>query len=1197
MEAPSLFGARLRHVRTEQGISLAGLSERTHYSKGYLSKLETGAKPASADLARRLDEVLGTGGALIELVEAERRPVCPYRGLEPFGAADEAWFFGRGEATTELVEAAATAEAAGRLLLVVGPSGVGKSSLVRAGLLPVLARSGRVVETRTPTAAPAAGPGSTGGVLFVDQFEELFTLCEAEADRRAFVAALAARARAGLVVLSLRADFYGRCLAYPELLEASRAGQVTVGPMSPAQLRAAITGPADAAGLTLEPGLVELLLADVGPTAAGTLPLLSHALLATWQEREDSTLTVAGYRRAGGIDGAVSSTAEEAFASLDADEQDAARRLLLRLVRVGEHEEDTRRPVHRGALLRQLPAQAATALQDLTTARLLTVDAETASITHEALLHAWPRLRGWIDADRESLRVHHRLTEAAETWDGEDHDPALLVTGSRLAVAADWAADHDDQLSAVERDFLAASRAAAEATALRERRHTRRLRLLVTGLAVLTVLVAVAASIAVVQSQAAGRERDQAVSRELATEADQLLLTDPGVATQLGLAAYRAADTPQARGSLIGASGTPAVTRFKAHPGSITDLAFLGDGRTLVTAGLDGTTRFFTLAATGAPVPHAVLRAGAESVTGLAVAPRRALLATADEDQATRLWSTSSIDRPALLGTVPGTGQASALAFDAAGTLLAIGRDDGGVELWDVTDPARPVHRQTFAAHQKTVRSLAFSPTAPVLLSGGDDTTGRLWDVTGAAAPLAVFATHTATVRTVAISADGTTAAVGSDDRIVALWSIADRAHPTLLRELTGDTNAIRGLAFAPDGRTVATASDDQTVRLWNTADAGAVTSVSQPAPARSAVFSSDGTVLATGNDLGELWLWHLPPPSFADRDGTTNVAYDPHRPQLAIGADDGRVHLHALADRREIGVLDGGPGLVRIVAYHPRLPILAVAGDDRVTRLWDVADPAHPRVLASLGAVSTVYNAVFRSDGGLLALVGTDHDVTLWDTTDPARPEPLPAVTGHTNAVNGLAFSPDGRLLATGSDDYSSRIWDVSNPRAPRFLARLADHSNGVTAVAFAPDGTTLATASEDHTVHLLDVRDPAHPVQLAELTGPSAPVTMVTFSPDGHLLATADDDATARVWDVTDRAKPQQLAELTGHAGPVNAVAFSPDGRQIATTGDDHTARLWSTDADDVAARICSLAGQPLSPAEWARYVPDRPQENLCP
>ncbi|SDW32167.1 WD40 repeat [Amycolatopsis xylanica] len=1187
-ESPS-FGAELRRIRTGQGMSLADLANLVHYSRGYLSKLETGARPVSVDLAHQLDDALDAAGLLVRLAEAAQRPQCPYRGLAAFGSADAAWFFGREDTTRELLAVAERALGNRKPVVVVGPSGAGKSSVVRAGLLPALAEAGpaRPVRVLTPASSPVIERPAAPEVLVVDQFEEIFTLRDDERDRREFIESLAGIAAEGsLVVLSLRADFYARCLRYPDLLEGLRQNQVTVGPMTETQLRAAITGPAERAGLTLEAGLVELLVND-----AEALPLLSHALMATWAEREGTTLTVAGYHRTGGIANAVASTAEQVYAALTPPDRDAARRLLLRLVRIGEREQDTRRP----AGLDTVASDSATALGELTSARLLTTDADTVTIAHEALLSAWPRLRDWINADRDGLRVHHQLAEATAAWEAERRHPSMLYRGPRLVLAADWAAEHADRLGGAERDFLTASQDRERAVAERERRHTRRLRLLVAGLAVLTVLAGVATTIAVVQNSASARERDIAVSRQLASEAGQTRLTDPSLAAQLNLAAYRVADTPEARGGLLSASGTVHVTSSKPHSDTITDLAFSADGRTLVTSGLDGTTRFSDVAHAGEPVPGAVLRTGAATVTALALDPVTGLLATADKPAATGLWTTTSDGRPVRAGEVAGPGQATAVALSHGGRLLAIGQEDGGVAVWDVGDPARPVARGTLPAHRGAVRSLVFAPHASLLLTGGDDFAGGLWDLAGPPVRLASLDTHTATIRAVAFSADGTTAATGSDDHSVDLFSLADVRRPVRGLRLSGHTNAIRGLTFSPDGRTIATAGDDQTVRLWAAADGTLLTSMAQPQPARRAAFSPDGRMFATGDAAGGLWLWHLPPPVFADRAGTTTLAFDPHRPQLAVGDREGRVHLRALGDRRELGVLSEQGGPVGTLAYDPRGPVLAVAGEDQVTRLWDVADPAHARVVASLGDRTTGHALAFRPDGRVLAVTGVDHTVTLWDTTEPAWPVRLPALSGHGNDIFGLAFSPDGRLLATGSNDYSGRLWDVADPRAPRLLTRLTDHTNAVSSVAFAPDGRTLATASNDHTVHLLDLGDPARPVLLSELTGHAAPVSSVAFSPDGKLVATASDDGSSRIWEVTDRAKPNPPAVLTGHTGLAYVVAFSPDGKQVASSGEDQTVRLWSTDPAEVAGRLCALAS-PLSPDQWDRRVFTVPFRRLC-
>lgn len=590
--------------------------------------------------------------------------VCPYRGLASYRQQDTRWFFGRERSTDALVAQLRAVEKTGGLVMLVGASGAGKSSLLNAGLVTALrdgalggaggsGPAGAVVQLvpgadplaeltrRIPEladvvrSAEAEGSGyraanadengtdengadepcadfgrrtraailawarraasgadagadpdlssgttatsslrpvdpTTPPVLIVDQFEETFTLCPDEADRRAFVRLLhAACTPAGpgdpppvLVVLGIRADFYEQCLGHPELADALQHRHMVLGPLTASELREAVSGPAKAVGLELEPGLAELIVREVsadGPRGthdAGALPLLSHALLATWQRRKAGRLTLAGYRAAGGIQGAVAATAERAWSGLDPAARTAARLLLLRLVRLGEDTQATRRRGTRRQLAKEStdPNKTEESLEALVRARLVTLDAETVEITHEALLHAWPRLRDWIDEDRQGNLLRQRLEEDGRAWDESARDSSLLYRGSRLEQAHSWARSAGDTFltrGAVE--FLAAS--------VRLRRRT--VWIMRSAVAALVALVMVAVGAAVV----AWQQRDDAVYAQVLAEADRFQYTDPSLSAQLDLVAHRLRpDDEDTRSRLISIVNAPLATPCAATP-------------------------------------------------------------------------------------------------------------------------------------------------------------------------------------------------------------------------------------------------------------------------------------------------------------------------------------------------------------------------------------------------------------------------------------------------------------------------------------------------------------------------------------------------------------------------------------------------------------------------------------------------------
>ncbi|WP_156077257.1 nSTAND1 domain-containing NTPase [Saccharothrix sp. NRRL B-16314] len=596
------FAADLRALRAAAGgPAYRELARRAHYSSSALSDAAGGRRLPGLDITLAFvracegdeDAWRRRWQAVAAEVACEARPApprqvdgpAPYVGLAAFGTEDADRFAGR-EAVVDKLVARLSRQ---RFLALFGASGEGKSSVLRAGLLPAFPAGRRVVLTPGPdpveelavhlsglTGRPAGRlnadlvedpralhlvarellldqPDGADLVVVVDQFEEVFTLCRDHDARSAFIALLLTAAQAATsrvrVVLGLRSDFYPHCARYPDLAEALEDAQVLLGVMTVEEFRRAVTRPATAVGCTVESALVTQLVADAAGRA-GALPLVSHALLETWRRRRGNTLTLTGYQAAGGIRSALARTAEQVYAELSPARQDLARQVLLRLTAPGEGTDDTKRRVPR-VELDALDGDVEPVLNALADARLITLTGAEVDITHEALFHAWPRLRGWLDEDRAGLRTQRHLIKAAATWHELDRDPGTLFRTTRLATTVDWVNRARPALTAGERDFLDHS-TAAEARAHRSVRLRRRL---LAAAVVALLIIATAVAIPVVRQRRLADRMD--LSRNLATRA----AAHSAEASRNALAAYRAYPTVEARSSLL----TAAVTRQGDH--------------------------------------------------------------------------------------------------------------------------------------------------------------------------------------------------------------------------------------------------------------------------------------------------------------------------------------------------------------------------------------------------------------------------------------------------------------------------------------------------------------------------------------------------------------------------------------------------------------------------------------------------------
>ncbi|WP_025354816.1 AAA family ATPase [Kutzneria albida] len=1208
---------------------------------------------------------------------AEDVSACPYRGLAVFRQEDTRWFFGRERSTSALVARLGAASDTGGIVVLVGASGAGKSSLLRAGLLPALTEggSGRAVVLVTPTADPvkelaravpelgavlgstaedgeegfttderftsgvrealtAFGartcPGGPRPVLVVDQFEETFTLAQDEAERRAYVELLHAASTAAvpggvapaLVVLGVRADFYGRCLDYPVLAEALQERQMVLGAMTSAELREAVARPARAVGLQLESGLVDLMLRDLGVSTgrgrvragqgaydAGALPLLSHALLATWQRRQGGRLTVAGYRAAGGIQGAVAATAERAWADLDRAGQEAARLVLLRLVHVGQDSQDTRRRSTRQEVIGQAvsPRPAESALEVLARARLVTLDAESVEITHEALLQAWPRLRGWIDRDRAGNVLRQRIEEDSAGWDAENRDNSLLYRGGRLETALQWSQQAGAAaLSAVGRDFLGSSA-----------RHRRRMKWFTRSAVLLLVVFALfAATMAAVAQQ----QRDEAQYAQVVAEADRLAATDPSLSAQLDLVARRLRPEDQAvRSRVLSTQFTPLSSTLAAHRGAVYLTTFSPNGKVLATASYDNTVRLWDVTDRSAPTPIGEPITGFSSWVSSAVfSPDGTVLAAAGDNHLIRLFDVSDPAHPRELGQPLGgtDGTIYLVAFSPDGHTLASADEFHDVRLWDVRDPAHAVaYSPPFGSRTTPVRSVAFSPDGHLLAAGGDDKSVQLWDVRDPANPVKIgepIGGFGGTVHSVAFSRDGRMLASGCEDGTIRLFDVTNPGQVGALGlPLAPGAGPVWSVAFASTEPVLASSGSDGAARLWNIADP---TEPEQLGPALASGssqfavgFNPDDSLLAVGANEGTVRLWSLPEQVLVRHGrGPGPIVYQPGGKLLATGSPDGTVGLWDTSDQRDpkpLGPpLATGAGGADKLAFSRDGRLLAATTSDKQLQLWNLTDPVHPTRWAPPIPLGTRYSSslALSPDGRLLAADVDDANVQLWDISDRTAPRkvgaPMPSRHGYIYAA---AFSSDSRTLFTGYAANDIQAWDLSDPTHPHPRGpSMRAHGGGVLAFALSPDGRVLATGGEDKQVRLWDVTDPTRLRPLGpSLDGYTKGIPSLSFSADGHVLATGSGDQSIRLWDVSNPAAPAPIgSSLAARPGTYYTVALSPGGGTVASFGEDKAVRLWDLDPAHAESRICAVTRGVLTEQVWHLHLPQLAYNPPC-
>ncbi|MFI1918092.1 NACHT and WD repeat domain-containing protein [Nocardia sp. NPDC020380] len=1079
----------------------------------------------------------------------------PYRGLSPYRAEDADLFFGR-DSTRAAIDAAITAVEADRdrprLVLVVGVSGAGKSSLLAAGLqahaqvrTPVLISPGTRPDAALRAAIEQAGDADDL-LLLIDQGEELFTLGENGTARRVFLDELrkitAPEAdRRITVVMALRSDFFNDVIEEPLLAAAMKDSSVIVSAMTEPELREAIIGPAQACGLKVEPALIDVVLRDLDTATsddgrAALLPLLSHVLDATWSRRRGRTLTLEAYRAAGEMAGSVAATAERAWGELTSEQRHFARSILMTLTVIGPRSV-TRNRVPHSALIGEStdPRLAEQVVNRLVDARLVVVDGDEIELLHEAVPRVWPRMAEWVSEEKEFGPARHRIEEDARNWSGEGRPATLLYDAKRLETV-DVVTGTGGSINRIAQEFVAES-------IRHQRGQSSRRRILWSAAAMLGVVALLAAALAVVQYRAIQHERTDAEVAALIHESQRIQNFDPAESARMALAAYRTRpDNLEARARLLSTQAYPGIsTSLERHAGRVNGLAYDKAGRLLASAGDDGVVRLWTLA--GGDRPTALgdgLRGNKRGVTAVAFAPGGGVLAAAGYDKTLRFWDVRDPKQPRALGVLELGAPVLTMTYAPDGRSIVVGCESGQLTLVDVTDPAASRIRAQVPAHADAINALATSVDGTLLASSSDDHTVRLWSLGDDLRPLGQPVIATDAVKSLALGPDDRLA-VGTANGSVQMWSLADRAAPRefgLPRTLHGA--AVNALMFVSNDL-MASAGDDGKVCLWQQTSSG-FQPFGRPVGGNRGAISSllpvdDGRLVTAGED-GRVRVWTRPP---------ANVAVVSPAPFTSVELDRSGSRL----------VTGGADGLFQVWAVGP----------DDVSMTAEARTEVQP------------YHGVrvqIRPDGK--ALTTTDSEgggVQLWNLADPARPVPFGApLPTRTRNFTSAAFTPDGRVLVTGDDDFSIRLWDVGDPAAARPLGTAsAETTRSFRSLAVSPDGKLAATGSGDATIYLWNISDRSKPVLQARLTGHRGAVSSLVFAADGRHLFSAANDETIRTWDLGTATAAGPPRETVVHTPSVTDMALDRSGRRLVSAGVDQSIRLW-----DVGN---SVQPEPLGPS----------------
>ncbi len=1172
----------------------------------------------------------------------------PYPGLQAFKEEDAAIFFGRDDSIQFGLDILNRLNRFGgpRLTLILGSSGSGKSSLIRAGLVPRLKKDKDkwlVLDPFRPLNEPlrelalifsdaftrykspqkwqeihatllkasdepkldrnvlidlaeslrvAAGKRESTVLLVIDQVEESlgYTSEDQEGLFLPLLRTVLETPNSPIMVIgTLRSDFLDAFQNHFALRDLSFES-FAVSPLSASGFAQIIEGPAQMAGVELESGLVQAMVADTETDDA--LPLLAFTLSELWERYgKDQKLTLEEYQdKLGALEGSLARAAESVMAAetLSPEAQNDLRQTFISMVKINEHGNYARRP----ARWADQPQRSHALLERFVKARLLMSSGDSRrgdllEVAHEALFRAWQQLKDWLDEDQDRIRLRDSLHRAAMEWKNENRKPQFLIHRDGRLEDLKTLTQESRFVLADGSNEQAYLDACLNAQQSREYARRGRIRKTIGALAIGLCISAGLSLWAVIERSTAQQAQNDAefqhqiaLSRQLSAQALNHKDNQLDLALLLSLSANSISDSAETRGNLFEVinSNPHLLTYLRNHSKPVRSIDFSPDGLTL---------------------------------------------ASGDEDGKITLWDITTRQK---LGTsLSGhSDKIYTVAWSPDGHILASSSGDSSIMLWDVTDVSHPKQLRTqLLGHKGRVHSISFSPDSQLLASGGLDKSIILWDVKTGQQRSKRLSGHTKLIKSVIFSPDGNTLASGDDDGKIILWDVAKEEQRG--STLTDHDNWIMSMAFSPDSRTLASGSGDHSIILWDVDSAKRLEQLrAHPSWVRSVAFSHDGQMLASGGQDGAIILWDVKTwkpignKLIGHNSAILSIAFSSDGHTLASGGNGNTVILWDIKRHHRLGESIGSlNNLVRSMEFGPKGETLAIAGGGNAIALFDL-DTREQTALSLPLSKYHVRSVAFSPDGEKLASGSEDKTITIWDISEG---QPLKQLIRHNREVLSVKFSADGQTLASGSKDGSIILWDITTGKPKRPIRR---HKSFVLDIAFSPDAKWLATASWDRTARLWNLADAEDSIKIDPgldlvhaiafspngktlalgsfprnltlwdilenkpigdpLTNHTSEVLDANFSLDGKILATMGKEGSIILWDTETR---KQLGfPLVAHKEKISAMAFSPNGQVVASGGQNGSIVLWDVDFESWVARACRIAGRNFTQTEWSKF-----------